>query len=133
MQPGKDKGAVGYGRPPEKSQFRKGRSGNPSGRPKGAKKQAALDTLLAQLAAETVTVTEHGKTKRMAVLELVLKRLLNDAAGGKLPALRLILSEFSRLNRSANPKPDDEADDLPDEQIVANLLGRLRPIAGQND
>ena len=25
---------VGYGRPPKKSQFRKGQSGNPSGRPK---------------------------------------------------------------------------------------------------
>lgn len=28
---------VGYGKPPKRTQFKKGKSGNPKGRPKGAK------------------------------------------------------------------------------------------------
>ena len=31
-----DEDKVGYGRPPKKNQFKKGQSGNPSGRPKKA-------------------------------------------------------------------------------------------------
>ncbi len=33
---------VGYGRPPEATQFKPGRSGNPNGRPKGAKSEDTI-------------------------------------------------------------------------------------------
>jgi hypothetical protein len=59
--------AVGYGRPPKATRFRKGESGNPRGRPKGSKnKHPALNeermkAILLQEAYRTITVRDGEK------------------------------------------------------------------------
>lgn len=52
---------VGFGKPPEKSQFRKGVSGNSKGRPKGALNMA---TVLERTLREKITVNENGREER---------------------------------------------------------------------
>ena len=49
--------AVGKGRPPQHTRFRKGQSGNPTGRRKGSLNMA---TLLERALNERVAVTENG-------------------------------------------------------------------------
>jgi len=49
---------VGYGKPPKKSQFPKGTSGNPTGRPKKARDLGA--TLLRE-ANSPITIVESGQ------------------------------------------------------------------------
>jgi uncharacterized protein DUF5681 len=84
-----DDDAVGYGKPPKHSQFKKGQSGNPRGRPKGRKTyRASFDDILN----ETVVVTENGRKKRMRKLELVLRQMMNKAAGGDYRAIKAMLS-----------------------------------------
>jgi hypothetical protein len=79
---------VGKGRPPRHSRFKKGQSGNPSGRRKGSKNVA---TLLKQVLNERVTVAENGQRKRITKLEAMLKQLANKGASGDQRAISLVL------------------------------------------
>ncbi len=79
---------VGYGRPPKHSQFKKGVSGNASGRPKGSQNVSAV---IAAALAERVTVTEKGRKRSISKLEVAVKMLANKAATGDRHAIKLIL------------------------------------------
>ena len=78
---------VGYGRPPQRTQFQKGRSGNPGGRPKGI---ANIATMLRRALFETVIVNEKGQKKRMKKFEVAIRQQINKAAAGDARALRLV-------------------------------------------
>ena len=76
--------AVGYKRPPVRSRFRPGQSGNPAGRPKGRRN---FQTLVRKCLDGEVEVSMGQKRKRMSLMEALLRRLLNKALGGDLKAL----------------------------------------------
>lgn len=73
-------GSSGYKNPPKKSQFLKGKSGNPNGRPKGAK---GFKTLLAKELKAKITIEQDGKKKRIPRSEAIAKGLINDALRGR--------------------------------------------------
>lgn len=83
--------AVGYGKPPKATRFRKGRSGNPRGRPRGAR---GVGALLDEALSQEVTVTEGGRTSRISKREALILSLITRAIKGDMRAaaqtLRLI-------------------------------------------
>ena len=77
---------VGPGRPPEAGRFRKGTSGNPKGRPKSRRASAisAFDIVMHR----TLTVTQEGKPRELAIEEALHHRTYEAAINGNRAAQR---------------------------------------------
>lgn len=80
-------GDVGYKKPPKHSQFKKGQSGNPSGK---AKKSPSFVDLIMQEAAKVVPVKVDGQTKTLSQLHVMVTALFRKAMNGDLAAAKLI-------------------------------------------
>jgi hypothetical protein len=119
--------AVGYGRPPKATQFKKGQSGNPKGRPKGSRPVGAV---LQEILGQRIAVTENGRTRRLPALEVMLRRLANDAMRSEPVALKLMLSLFDRYGES--PEAEIRIDEVlaEDKAILANFLKETRGRSG---
>jgi hypothetical protein len=107
---GKDDDEVGYCKPPKRTQFKPGQSGNPKGRPKGAKN---FSTKVHEVLSLPVKITQ-GKRQTsvptdVAVLMRIREKALNGdlRAGERLLAFRMLFSEQS-IERTAASSPEDD-------------------------
>jgi len=90
---------VGYGKPPVKTRFKPGQSGNPRGRPKKAKNINAL--IQAELN-KTIAITENGRTKRITKRQAIIMQLINRAIKGETKPLQMM---FAHLHNTSEPDP----------------------------
>ncbi|MBN9488985.1 MAG: hypothetical protein J0H44_17240 [Alphaproteobacteria bacterium] len=99
--------SVGYKRPPVRSRFRKGISGNPKGRPKRSRN--VLDAILRHLD-RPITITINGRRRTMSIFDAILMQLSNKALSGDLKAmkavsdLRLMAEEWREENIEKGPQ-----------------------------
>ena len=115
---------VGYGKPPDASKFRAGRSGNPKGRPKGARNSS---TLLNQALDEKVIIKEGGRQKTITKREAAFKQLANKAAAGDQRAIQLLMSELRQLQERADAAPTEPAPLREGElEIMNQLITRIK-------
>src|ERR1700683_44940 len=91
---------VAYARPPRKTRFKSGASGNPKGRPKGSKN---FSTVIAEELDGRVPVTENGRRTKIAMRKVIAKQLVNKAASGDLKATQTLLSQTRQDEQSGNP------------------------------
>jgi hypothetical protein len=99
---------TGYGKPPRKSQFQKGVSGNPRGRrpkiaPSRTRLQHQLDFL--SISEALITVTLNGKRQTISGFEAVVWKLQQKAMSGDKHAMELylrtkkeLIDEFAEAN-----------------------------------
>jgi Family of unknown function (DUF5681) len=113
------RGKVGYGRPPEASQFKPGRSGNPKGRPKG---RLNLATDLSEEFGERITVREDGQSRRLSKQRALIKSLMARALQGDVKATSALLSVYARVITQI---PDEPEDTLQKSEI--EILRRFAP------
>lgn len=91
---------VGYRRPPRSSQFRKGQSGNPSGRPKGAGVRSAAEKVLDR----TVMATVDGQRRKVPLTEALVLQLAQRAMAGDIKSTRELLKIADQVT-AARPDP----------------------------
>lgn len=114
---------VGFAKPPQRTQFRKGASGNPKGRPKGSKSMA---NILTKIGRERVNVTINGRTRSITKYEAYIMQLINRAANGDLKAGRDLMTALRLFPESPELMEVPSVPTERDEMVLKNLLDRLR-------
>lgn len=104
--------------------FRAGTTGNPRGRPRKAR---GVDASIMKAVNEAVMVTEGGRRRRRAKLDIAATQIANKGAAGDLPAAKLTME----LVRKAEANAEAEAARSPvmtrnDHEIAARVIERLR-------
>src|SRR5215470_1395924 len=107
--------AVGYGKPPVHTQFRKGQSGNPGGRPRRAATERAKALALRE-AYRTVTVKEGGRALALPAIQAILRSQIVLAAKGNVQAQRAVLAAVQTIE---------------DENVLAAKLAAIRAVPTQ--
>ena len=123
-----DESRVGYGRPPKRSRFRRGQSGNPSGKP-GAKKNAAA--FLRKALLQLVLVKQDGRLRRVPKFQAAATQLVNKATQGNYQSIRQLFSYCSWLH-SELTEPSRQLGGLSFEegQAIRRALLGIRDEAG---
>jgi hypothetical protein len=109
---------VGYRRPPVATRFKKGVSGNPSGK---RKPLPTLSQRLDRILAEKMRVTDGGTAKRMDKEEVFLRQMVARGIAGDRQFGRLLL-EYLLRRQATTPAAGTSATD---EFLMTELLTML--------
>jgi hypothetical protein len=118
---------VGYRKPPKATQFQKGQSGNKAGRPKGARN---LNSVFADELNEKVSINENGSRKTVSKQQIVVKRIVNNAAAGDPRHGKIVLSQIAEIEAKAEAF-SGMSDGLSetDAKILHTLYTRMQAIS----
>ena len=123
--------SAGYGRPPKKGQYKKGQSGNPTGRPKGSKNVA---TVLAKALRERVTIVENGRRRTVTKLEAAVKQLVNRAASGDERFMRQLLNLVGFVEgREEAQAPSGDTLTAGDREVLAAIRARMSQVPAEGE
>jgi hypothetical protein len=104
---------AGYGKPPRRTQFKTGQSGNPDGRPQG-RTAGRVEELALHDACCTVTVKEDGQAAPLSAIQALLRSQIQMAASGNVRAQCAILTVILDVERAA--------------AVEARLAARYEPV-----
>ena len=119
---------VGYKKPPSRSRFRKGRSGNPKGRPKATKN---LKTDLMEELRERISLREGETRKRVSKQRALVKSLTAKAIKGDTRAASAILGMIYRLLEDETSAQDDAPLTGEERAVLESLEARFLQRAGR--
>ena len=116
---------IGYRKPPKNNQFKKGISGNPSGRPK--KPSNSISELMKELQSK-VTIHENGKRKAITRFSGINRQVVNKALSGNLSAARLVKDWIWQEMAAEPPQdsrnmPNRKPRDMTDKELLMVIQG----------
>ena len=116
---------VGYGRPPEGARFQPGCSGNPKGRPR---KRKTVGAIVEETLGRRIKIEENGRSRSLSAEEIIVRRLVNNAAKGDFKAVKMVF-ELKERYRDSSAESIDLQDLQSDSDILDAYVTRLN--AGQ--
>jgi hypothetical protein len=116
---------VGYGKPPERTQFQPGQSGNPAGRRKGLRN---LLTDVKSVLATPVQMKERGRTRTRSTQEAALMVLRDKALRGDGRSIERLV-ELARLFNSASDVGTSQVLAADDEAMLAAYATEIATTA----
>ncbi len=113
---------IGYKRPPQHTRFKKGQSGNPSGKKKAKPMRSEPDKLDLS---ETITVSSQGKRVTMTMRKALYQKLFAMALGGNLRAIELLF-KLDALNDNQHGQTNESGSEVSqsEEALIARFLQR---------
>jgi hypothetical protein len=120
-----DSTPVGYGKPPIHSRFRKGQSGNPTGKRRHSEAERA-QKLIREEAYRLLTIREGDKVTRIPALQAVFRSQIASAAKGNVSAQRAVVkvvqeieaeARARRTGGTANKKLKNDLDGMTDKEL----------------
>ena len=124
-EPPQNTNQVGYGKPPVHTRFRKGKSGNPTGKRKHGEAERA-EALIRQELYRSLTVRDGDGVRKMTALQAVIRSLVACAAKGNVPAQRALVkvaqdienAQACRTGQTAKNKLSKDLNDISDEVLM---------------
>lgn len=99
---------IGYGKPPSAYRWKPGESGNPKGRKKGVKNEV---TILQELLQHKVALNERGKTRKITLLEAILRKVAEDCLRGNIKSVGFLLNRYYAAAANDAAQADLSEDD----------------------
>jgi hypothetical protein len=96
--------AVGYGKPPVHSRFKRGVSGNPKGRPRGSRNPPAV---IYAILNEKISVRLGDKVQRISKFEALMHNITAKALKGDSKAIKTILDLTMEHSSAIDPPRND--------------------------
>lgn len=127
-----DSKPVGYKRPPLDSRFRKGQSGNPSGRRKSDAKPPVQDVREIVLS-QPIPIAIGGRRVKVSARQALYQKLLAMSFEGNLQAMSLLLKADRLNDNSAASQGKPELTGEEEEALIARFLARRRRSGGGSD
>ena len=128
---------VGYGKPPKRSRFKPGQSGNPKGRPPGAK---GFEAMLKRELDRKIAVTLNGRSTEISRADAMMKRVVERALKGDLQAIRFIAEYDSKIAAKIEAQLKEVANELREStagcgeaEILSHFAERAREGAWSPD
>jgi hypothetical protein len=100
---------VGYKKPPKKSQFRPGQSGNRNGRSKGHRN---MKTMFKEQLDGTMAIKEAGRVKKVPRVEAMFMLLVQKALQGDPKAIANVMKLADRFQIGEEPMPEKSPYDI---------------------
>lgn len=110
--------AVGRGKTPKHTRYRKGKSGNPNGRPRNAARSSPSS---ADLLRELVVVEDRGKKVRMSRKQVGIRKRVEAAAQGDLRSAKELVKLYGAKEMSNIEPPRHVYLSLEESRATANL------------